>query len=65
MVQEDVQEFSLLSRMATQYLSNLTVPATSASPERLFSSVGFVKSDLRGRLVDTTLIDTMWAKQVP
>ena len=38
---------------------------TSASPERLFSSVGFVKSDLWGRLLDNTLIDVMWAKQVP
>ena len=67
MVQEDVQEFSLLSRMATQYLSNLTVPATSASPERLFSSVGLVKRDLRGNLLDTALmrIDVMWAKQAP
>jgi hypothetical protein len=40
----------------------LTVPASSASPERLFSSVGIVKSDFRGRLLDTTLIDVMWAK---
>ncbi len=38
---------------------------TSASPERLFSSVGLVKSDLRGSLLDTTLIDVMWAKQAP
>jgi hypothetical protein len=37
----------------------------SASPERLFSSVGLVKSDLRGRLLDSTLIDVMWAKQAP
>ena len=56
------QEFPRLSRMARQYLS---VPASSASPERLFSSVGLVKSDLRGRLLDTTLIDVMWAKQAP
>jgi hypothetical protein len=50
-----------LSIMDRQYL---TVPDNSASPERLFSSVGFqlVKSDLRGRLLDTTLIDVMWAK---
>ena len=41
------------------------VPARSASPERLFSSVGLVKSDLWGRLLDTTLIDVMWAKQAP
>ena len=40
-------------------------PVSSASPERLFSSVGLVKSDLRGRLLDTTLIDVMWAKQAP
>ena len=56
------QEFPRLSRMVRQYLS---VPASSASPERLFSSVGLVKSDLRGRLLDTTLIDVMWAKQAP
>ncbi len=38
------QEFPRLARMAGQYLA---VPASSASPERLFSSVGLVKSDLR------------------
>jgi hypothetical protein len=35
------------------------VTATSASPERLFSSVGLVKSDLRGSFIDTTLIDVV------
>ena len=59
---QHVQEFPRLARMARQHLA---VPATSASPERLFSSVGLVKSDLRGRLLDSTLIDVMWAKQVP
>ena len=59
---QHVQEFPRLARMTRQHLS---VPATSASPERLFSSVGLVKSDLRGSLLDTTLIDVMWAKQVP
>ena len=48
------QEFPRLDHMARQYLP---VPASSASPERLFISVGLVKSDLRGRLLDTTLID--------
>jgi hypothetical protein len=38
------QEFPRLVRMVRQYL---TVPATSESPERLFSSVGLVKSDFR------------------
>ncbi len=38
-----VQEFPRLDRMVRQYL---TVPARSASPEILFSSVGLVKSDL-------------------
>jgi hypothetical protein len=57
-----MQEFPPLARMTRQYLA---VPATSASPERLFSSVGLVKSDLRGRLLDTTLIDVMWSKQAP
>ncbi len=61
-----VQEFPHLVRMARQHLTvPATVPATSASPERLFSSVGLVKSDLRGSLLDTTLIDVMWAKQAP
>jgi hypothetical protein len=59
---QHVQEFPRLTRMTRQYL---TVPATSESPERLFSSVGFVKSDLRGRLLDTTSIDVMWDKQEP
>jgi hypothetical protein len=52
-------QFPRLSSMTRQYL---TVSVSSASPERLFSSVGLVKSDLRGRLLDTTLIDVMWAK---
>ena len=56
------QEFPRLARMTRQYLA---VPASSASPERLFSSVGLVKSDLWGRLLDNTLIDVMWAKQAP
>ncbi len=56
------QEFPRLARMTSQYLA---VPASSSSPERLFSSVGLVKSDLRGSLLDTTLIDVMWAKQAP
>ena len=53
------QEFPRLDRMTRQYLA---VSASSASPERLFSSLGLVKSDLRGRLLDTTLIDVMWDK---
>ena len=57
-----VQEFPRLVRMVRQHL---TVPATSPSPERLFSRVGLVKSDFRGRLLDTTLIDVMWDKQAP
>jgi hypothetical protein len=52
------QEFPRLSRMTRQYLA---VPASSASPERLFSSVGLLKSDLQGSLLDTTLIDVTWA----
>ncbi len=59
---QHVQEFRHLTRMARQHLS---VPATSSSHERLFSSVGLVKSDLWGSLLDTTLIDVMWAKQAP
>ena len=56
------QELPRLSRMVRQYLAVL---ARFASPERLLSSVGHVKSDLWGRLLDSTLIDVMWAKQVP
>ena len=56
------QEFPDLARMARQ---DLTVPATSASPERFFSRVGLVQTDLRGSLLDTTMIDLMWAKQAP
>jgi hypothetical protein len=56
------QEFPRLARMTRQYLA---VPASSSSPERLFSSVGLVKSEFRGSLLDTTLIDVMWAKQAP
>ena len=56
------QEFPRLSHMTRQYLS---VPVSSASPERLFRSVGLVKSDLWGSLLDSTLIDVMWAKQAP
>jgi hypothetical protein len=59
---QHVQEFPHLSRMSRHHL---VVPVTSASPERLFSSVGLVKSDFRGILLDTTLIDVMWVKQVP
>ena len=52
------QEFPDLARMARQYL---TVP----SPERFFSRVRLVQTDLRGSLLDTTMIDLMWAKQAP
>ena len=55
------QEFPDLARMDRQYLP---VPVTSTSPERFFSRVGLVQTDLRGSLLDTT-IDLMWAKQAP
>jgi hypothetical protein len=42
-----------------------TVVMPAKPTERLFSSVGLVKSDLWGSLLDSTLIDVMWAKQVP
>ena len=51
------QEFPDLTRMVRQYL---VVPATSTSPERFFSRVGLVQTDLCGRLLDTTMIDLMW-----
>ncbi len=41
-MKQHVLEFPRLARMFRQYLA---VPASSASPERLFSSVGLVKSD--------------------
>jgi hypothetical protein len=56
------EEFPDLSRMTRQYL---TGPVTSTSPERFFSRVGLVQTDLLGRLLDTTMIDLMWTKQVP
>ena len=59
---QHVQEFPRLARMVRQYLA---VTATSASSERLFISEGLVKSDFRGRLLDNTLIDMMWAKLTP
>jgi hypothetical protein len=46
------QEFPDLARRARQYPA---VPATSASPERFFSRVGLVQTDLRGSLLDTTI----------
>jgi hypothetical protein len=56
------QEFPDLVRMTRQYL---TVPVTSTSPERFFRRVGLVQTDLCGNLLDTTMIDLMWSKQVP
>jgi hypothetical protein len=56
------QEFTDLARMVRQYL---TAPATSVSPKRFFSRVGLVRTDFRGRLLDTSMIDLMWAKQAP
>ncbi len=52
------QEFRDLARIARQYL---TVPVTSVSrsPERP------AQTDLCGSLLDTTMIDMMWAKQAP
>ena len=56
------QVFPDLTRMVRPYL---VVPATSASSVRFFSRVGLVRTDLCGRVLDTTMIDLMWAKQVP
>ena len=53
------QELPDLSRMVRQYL---TVPATSASPERFFSRVGLVQTDLCGSLLDTTMIVLTYTK---
>ncbi len=54
-----MSQFPHLTSMDSQYL---TVTVISTSSERLFNSVGLVKSYLRGRLLDTTLIDMMWTK---
>ena len=59
------QKLTRLTRMTLVTRQSLTVSASSSSPERLFSSVGLVKSDWRGSLLDTTLIAVMWAKQAP
>ncbi len=56
------QESPDLTRMVRQYLS---VPATCVAPERFLSRVGLVQTDLCGRLLDTTMIDLMWAKNAP
>lgn len=53
--------FPRVASMAREYLA---VPASSASVERVFSSVGLVKADNRP-LKDDTTIDIMWAKNVP
>ncbi len=65
---EERKRFYLIAtqeRVPTLDSQYLAVTASSSSPERLFSSVGLVKSDFRGSLLDTTLIDVMWAKQAP
>jgi len=46
---ELLQEFPRLTRMTRQYLA---VPASSASPERLFSSVGLVVGSSPGHHLD-------------
>ena len=56
---EHKSAFPHLSRMARQFLS---VPATSASAERVFSLAGRIFSDLTQNQNDTTLEDRMWAK---
>jgi hypothetical protein len=69
-----LQEFNLSggplkgsSRRRQKYLTDIlntsyVKEVYLVSPERLFNSVGLVKSDLWGNLLDTTLIDVMWVK---
>jgi len=57
---ENEKFFPRIASMAREYLA---VPASSASVERFFSSVGLVKADNRP-LKDETTIDIMWAKNV-
>ena len=54
-----VQEFPHLFHM-TRCVFHFCV-----SGEALHYSVGLVKSDLWGNLLDTTLIDVMWSEQAP
>ena len=56
---EHKSAFPHLSRMACQFLS---VPATFASAERVFSLAGRIFSDLTRNQNDTTLEGRMWAK---
>jgi len=53
-------KFPRVAALAREYLA---APATSATVERLFSSVGLVKTDDRPRLKDSTLVDIMWVKE--
>ena len=52
------EEFPNLANMAAQFLS---VPATSASAERLFSIAGLVFDDFRQNMNDGTLEQLLWA----
>ncbi len=60
----DFDVSSLVGEPQPNAKQHLTVPATSASPARFFSRVGLVQTDLYGSLLDITMIDLMWAKQL-
>jgi hAT family dimerisation domain. len=55
---DNEEEYPNLANMAAQFLS---VPATSASAERLFSIAGLVFDDFRQHMKDGTLEDMLWA----
>ena len=52
------EEYPNLADMAAQFLS---VPATSASAERLFSIAGLAFDDFRQNMKDGTLEQLLWA----
>ena len=52
-------KFPAVAAMARQHLS---VPATSASAERIFSLAGRLYGDLTHGLTETNLEERMWAK---
>ena len=51
--------FPRITVMARQFL---TIPASSATAERVFSFAGLMLSDLRKRLLEGTLEEIMWVK---
>jgi hypothetical protein len=53
------QVMVVLTMSVTSVSQYLTMSVTSVSPERLFSSVGIVKSDLRGKVT----LNSTWKRE--